>query len=127
MSRDLRMAEEGNEIVGGNFTESAAEPVHVSLAHAVTGLLADAINDYGDADVDGTSAPSSPTGLDVKSKSSVSVPTSYMTPKQASQDLLVKRIVLVQRLLNDFEKTYRINRQKCTVCMCTHMSKLSVT
>ena len=34
MSRNLRMAEEGNEIVGKNFTESAVKSTHVSLAHA---------------------------------------------------------------------------------------------
>ena len=56
-SSDVAPPSEWPEIV----TESAVEPVHVSLAHAVEGLLADAINDYGGADVDGTSAPSSPT------------------------------------------------------------------
>ena len=58
MSRNLHMAEEGNEIVVQNLTENAAVLVQVSSAHAVEGLLADVINDYSGADFDGTSAPS---------------------------------------------------------------------
>ena len=120
MSRNLRTADEGNEIVGGNFTESAAELVHVSLAHAVEGLLADAINDYGGADVDGTSAPSSPTGLDVKSMSSVSVPTSDMTPKQSlSRPFVKKGLCLLKGYSTISKKTSRIN-SRSALSTCAH-------